>query len=117
MSSYKRKIKIEIPTKQKYTRDDYLKDFEEITKAMLELTRKKNHDYGGESDPFKNFQEFGELGILVRMSDKFARIKTALTEKREYAIRDETIEDTIHDLAVYSIILLIWRRVHNVTNK
>lgn len=97
---------------EKYTRVDYLHDFATITSEMLELTRKKNNDYGGESDPWKNFREFGELGILVRMSDKWARIKSALQEKRELQVSDETVEDTIKDLAVYSIILLIWRRAN-----
>ncbi len=100
-----------------YTRDDYLLDFEDIIKTMLDLTKRKNQDYGGQTDPFKNFKDFGELGILVRMSDKFARIKTALLEKRELQVKDEVIEDTILDLAVYSVILLVYRRAQNVSNK
>jgi len=100
-----------------YTRDDYLKDFAEVTTKMLALTTKKNNDYGGHTDPFKNFNDFGELGILVRMSDKFARIRTALSERRELKVTEETIDDTIFDLAVYTVILYIWRKVHkNVQN-
>ena len=93
-----------------YTRDDYLEDFKAVTNEMLELTTIKNHDYGGHTDPFANFREFGQFGILVRLSDKWKRIKTALWEKREFAVVEETVEDTIKDLAVYAIILLIWRR-------
>lgn len=95
-----------------YPRKQYLISFKLILDSMLNLTIKKNNDYGGETDAFKNFQEFGEFGILVRMSDKWARIKTALKEKRELKVKDETIDDTILDLAVYCIILLIWRKVH-----
>lgn len=100
-----------------YTREDYIRDFTQVTKEMADLTARKNNDYGSHTDPWSNFREFGELGILVRMSDKWKRIKTALQEKREYQVADESVEDTIKDLAVYSIILLLWRRVHKNENK
>ena len=93
----------------KMTRIQYLDAFKDMTTEMLALTTRKNNDYGGTSDPFKNFREFGVLGILVRMSDKWARIKTALVENRELQVKDESIEDTIFDLAVYSVILRIVR--------
>lgn len=92
-------------------RDRYFRHFQAITEEMFTTTKSKNNDYGGADDPFKNFREFGELGILVRMSDKFARIKTALAEKRELLVKDEIIEDTIIDLAVYTVILASWRRM------
>lgn len=98
--------------KPPYTREQYLADFKRVVMEMVELTARKNHDYGGPTDPWKNFQDFGELGILVRMSDKFARIKTALVEKRGLQVSDETVEDTIKDLAVYAVILLLWRQTH-----
>lgn len=115
---YERKDNIQQGLKQmvipgmEYTREDYLHDFEDECKKELELTRKKNNDYGGPVDPWKNFREFGELGILVRMSDKFARLKTALVEKRGLEVNDESVEDTIRDLAIYSKILLLYRRAH-----
>lgn len=92
------------------TRDQYIENFTHVVSEMIDLTRKKNNDYGGATDPWKNFREFGQLGILVRMSDKWARIKSALAEKRELKVSDETVEDTIFDLAVYSVILLLWIR-------
>lgn len=92
-------------------RERYFRHFAKITAEMLDLTRLKNNDYGGPDDPFKNFREFEELGILVRMGDKFARLKTALLEKREFAVTSESIDDTTMDLAVYSAILLAWRRM------
>lgn len=92
-------------------RDRYFKHFRKVTEEMFETTKAKNNDYGGADDPFKNFREFGELGILVRMSDKFARLKTALLEKREFAVASETIDDTSMDLAVYTAILISWRRM------
>ena len=53
--------------KEPWTRERYLLEFKSLTAKMLEITTKKNNDYGGTSDPFKNFRSFEELGILVRM--------------------------------------------------
>lgn len=118
--AYKRNIKLPLntvvlpeKTKKIYTRQDYLNDFEVECKAELELTTRKNHDYGGHSDPFKNFRLFGELGILVRMSDKFSRLITAIHEQREFKVSEETIDDTIRDLSVYTKILKIYRKRKN----
>jgi hypothetical protein len=91
-------------------REEYLAAFQEATRDMLAITSKKNNDYGGPVDPWKNFRDFGEVGIVVRMSDKFARIKTALVEKRDFEVADETIEDTLLDLANYAIICLLYHR-------
>lgn len=93
-----------------WTREQYLREFQALTAKMLEITTKKNNDYGGHTDPFKNFRDFEELGILVRMSDKFARLRTALAEKREFQVSDETVEDTALDLANYALLLICYRR-------
>ena len=92
------------------TSKEYLDSFEKITGEMLALTTKKNADYANENDAFANFRTFGELGILVRMSDKFARLKTALYDRKSMSASDETVEDTILDLATYAILLLSYRR-------
>lgn len=97
-------------TDKPWTRDQYLSFFKETTDRMYETTKRKNHDYGGAEDPFKNFREFGVMGILVRISDKWARIKTALKEKRTLQVLDETVEDTLLDLAVYCILCVAWLR-------
>lgn len=81
---------------------------------MHETTVKKNKDYCGQSgDPFHNFKLVDTLGItdpgtaiLVRMSDKMARISSLLKNKAQ--VQDETILDTCIDLANYAVILAIW---------
>jgi hypothetical protein len=93
-----------------WSRERYLEEFQVLTAKMLEITTKKNNDYGGSTDPFKNFRTFEELGILVRMSDKFARLQTALVEKRGFQVSDESVEDTCLDLANYALLLLCYRR-------
>lgn len=97
-------------TRTPWTREAYLREFQSLTTRMLEITTKKNNDYGGATDPFKNFRDFQELGILVRMSDKFARLRTAIVEKRAFEVVDESVEDTCIDLANYALLLLCYRR-------
>jgi hypothetical protein len=91
------------------TREQLIDKHRELTLRMARITETKNNDYGSSDDPFANFREFGELGFLVRMSDKWKRIKTALYEKRDLQVADETIEDTLLDLANYCLLLLCWR--------
>ena len=98
------------PARTPWTREDYLREFRGLTAKMLDITTKKSSDYGGTSDPFKNFRTFEELGILVRMSDKFARLRTAIQEKRKFEVADESVEDTCLDLANYALLLLCYRK-------
>jgi hypothetical protein len=93
-----------------WNRKEYLENFAGITKEMLELTTKKNNDYASDDDPFRNFKAFEELGILVRMNDKFARLRNALYDRKDMAVSSETVEDTILDLATYAVLLLCYRR-------
>lgn len=91
---------------------DYLKEFKGVTDKMLSIVTKKNKDYAGTEDAFKNFkmcEALGlcsmEKGILVRMSDKMTRISNLLEKDPDVA--SESIIDTLIDLAAYSIILIL----------
>lgn len=86
--------------------------FEHINQSFtdgLELIRKKNTDYSGLIDPFKNFRSAEVIGvgvdkaILVRILDKIARISNLLD--KEAKVDDESIDDTLLDLINYSAIL------------
>lgn len=84
----------------------YKKKLEEL----LYITLSKNYDYAGSEKFFANFELAEELGIckteeafLVRMSDKFSRICRLI--KKDAKVKDETIQDTLIDLANYSILL------------
>lgn len=77
--------------------------FKNITDNMFNLYKAKNTDYG--SSVHKTYQEFGLTSFLVRLSDKLNR---AITLNRQDAmVKDEKIEDTLMDLANYSILALI----------
>lgn len=88
-----------------------IKRVEEFYWKGIATIRKKNHDYAGD-DFFKNFKMTESLGIvgteqwfLVRMCDKLSRLATLIGEKREAKVSDESVEDTLLDLANYSWLL------------
>jgi len=103
-------LKNTIADVQAWTREDYLREFTKLTDSMVALTKRKNADYAGDSDPFRNFREFGTMGFLVRMSDKWSRIKNLVGSDKAPQVKDETVEDTLLDLATYSLLLICWLR-------
>ena len=89
--------------------------FYELLDELKEIHSRKNHDYAGEGDPLKNFRMSENMGIpawkgcLIRISDKFSRL-CSFAKKEKYEVKDESIEDTLMDLAIYSIIDIILYR-------
>ncbi len=94
-------------------RQEYLDFHATQCTRMLEITRKKNADYTGDSgDPFFNFTRVEAMGIastpqgfLTRMLDKFARI-TSFAQKGKLEVEDESVQDTLLDLANYCILMM-----------
>lgn len=77
--------------------------FKKITEDMYELFKRKNTDYGNSAH--KTYEEFGLISFLVRLSDKLNRAVTL--NKQDAMVQDEKIEDTLMDMANYSILALI----------
>lgn len=70
----------------------------EICKEINNLYERKNHDYG---DSFhQTFVEEGMAMARIRLGDKFSRFKT-LSRGGEQKVNDESIRDTLIDLANY----------------
>lgn len=80
-----------------------------IAGDVVDLLCKKHKDYGS-----GNINAFGEVGILVRVSDKIARLKHLYTENvvriSMPSPENESIDDTWLDLAGYAILALMLRR-------
>ena len=74
---------------------------QEMTSIMIDRQRKYGH---------RNILEFGEMGILVRASDKLARLKNFYIDKQGQEVSDESLDDTWTDLANYAIISLMLRK-------
>ena len=68
------------------------------------LYAKKNHDYG---DSFhQTYLEEGMAMPRIRLSDKLNRFKS-LTRKNTRQVEDESIRDTLIDLANYAIMTIL----------
>jgi hypothetical protein len=92
-------------TRGKVTREELYKVHDTVCREALTLMRAKNVDYANESDPFRNFRTFGLLGIVVRLSDKLARLHSLVERGLDQnAVRDETYADTVRDIVNYAII-------------
>ena len=75
----------------------------EITNELKEIYQSKNADYG---DAFgETFQKLGIVSAVTRISDKTNRLMSLTQNDRQ--VEDETLEDTLMDLANYAIMTLI----------
>jgi len=93
-------------------RDELYKLHKELASQAFQLMERKNHDYAGKDggDPFANFRRCealglcsSEIGVLVRISDKLARL-TTFTKDGELKVKDEGVKDTILDLINYCVL-------------
>jgi hypothetical protein len=73
---------------------------QEILSEMVSVFAAKNADYGNA------FRLWGPAGLVVRIGDKYLRIKQLL-ECGNARVRDEKMADTAIDLANYSVMLLM----------
>lgn len=78
-----------------------------ICEEMNKTYTKKHSDYGNSFGKFRD--KFPQVAILMRTYDKFCRLEELLSGK-ERLVEDETIEDTLLDLANYCIMELVERR-------
>nr|WP_246582909.1 nucleotide modification associated domain-containing protein [Clostridium mobile] len=75
----------------------------EICTELNELYKRKNHDYG---DSFgKTYEEYGAVMAAIRLEDKLQRFRRLI--KAESKVKDESIRDTLIDLANYAIMTII----------
>lgn len=98
-----------IPDIQKNDGDIHKKDsvvhHREICNLLNDIYAQKNHDYG---DSFHlMFWEEGMAMARIRLGDKFNRFKTLTTCDDEWAVSDESIRDTLLDLANYAIMTVM----------
>ena len=86
--------------------EDKVRKHERICKELNDIDARKNKDYG---DSFgRSFAEYGMTMPCIRLDDKLQRLKN-LTRNGSASVNDESIEDTLLDLANYAIMTLIER--------
>ncbi len=83
---------------------DNLKKFDKITRKQRETYERKNTDYG---DSFNiSLDKFGLIAFVVRAGDKMSRIESLVG--KQALVGDESMKDTISDLANYCTMALMW---------
>jgi|SRR5579871_4931217 len=84
--------------------------FHNLLREIGDLHDLKQADYGSQRDPFANVRASEDFGIpawvgtMVRANDKMHRIKAFAQAK---VLKNESVRDSLMDLAVYSLMALI----------
>lgn len=87
--------------------------FKNYTDNLANVLQSKNKAYG---DSFtKSVDKYGLSVIGVRLSDKYNRIEHLITN-HELKENDESLEDTLLDMAGYSILALKYLEEHKDEN-
>lgn len=75
-----------------------------ICNQLNAIYERKNHDYG---DSFaKSYREYGMTMPCIRLEDKLNRLK-ALVKSGSAQVTDESLRDTLLDLANYAIMTVL----------
>lgn len=82
--------------------------FTDIAIECIELYAKKNADYGNSFDA--NMDKFGNVVATIRIGDKYSRLEQLTKSGNKANVNDESIDDTLIDLACYAIMTLSYRR-------
>ena len=84
---------------------DNVKVHDRICLELNNIYEKKNADYG---NSFENsLDKHGMIAGIVRMDDKMSRL-ISLNSKNEQQVMDESLRDTLMDLANYAIMSVMW---------
>lgn len=88
-------------------------EFLKILDELKAMHFRKSADYGSDGDAFSNFRSAAEAGVepwrgvMVRAFDKVSRIKAFM---RSGSLKNESVEDSLLDLASYAMAALALRR-------
>lgn len=77
----------------------------QLCQELNDLYTRKNHDYG---DSFhQTFLEEGFAMARIRLSDKLNRFKTLSRQSVQSEVTDESMRDTLIDLANYALMTIL----------
>lgn len=98
-----------------YYSDDKIELHKILCNELNDTYNKKNHDYG---DSFgETFKKLGIISAVTRISDKYNRLVSLCTlPEEERMVKDETISDTLLDMANYCIMTEIELRRNKYNN-
>lgn len=89
--------------------------FRKLAVALASQYQRKNEAYG---DSFgKSVKRYGIISALTRMSDKWNRLESLLIDGNKNGVNDESVDDTLLDLATYCIMTVLATRSNDELNK
>ena len=98
------------------------REFDDVLDELKMLHDAKNHDYATEDNPYANLERVASIGVepwrgvVIRLCDKFMRVEQ-FCRSGELAVKSESLEDTLMDIANYSILaLILYRREQELDN-
>lgn len=90
---------------EQLTLDEPIPNHAIVCQELTETYKKKNADYG---NSFANsLDKHGLIAGIIRMDDKMSRL-ISLNSKKEQQVMDESLRDTLMDLANYAIMSVMW---------
>ncbi len=93
-------------------KQDRVQLHKDICKELNDIYQCKNHDYG---DSFnETFNKLGIISAVTRITDKHNRLVSLCTlPEEERKVKDESISDTLIDMANYCIMTEMALRMKN----
>lgn len=94
---------------------DKVQKHKEICQELNKIYAKKNHDYGNSFG--ETFDKLGIVSAVTRISDKYNRLVSLCTKsEEERKVKDESITDTLVDMANYCIMTIIELHKDDIEN-
>ena len=75
-----------------------------ILKRMDETHTRKNSDYGDAA--YKGYKKFGDYYFMVQLHNKYQRLESLTIGNKTQQVNDESIDDTLLDMANYAVMYL-----------
>lgn len=99
-----------------FSEEERIKTHDDICDSIKLTYANKHHDYGPSFE--KSYYEFGWIAPYVRMDDKMSRLKSLFSKgEANRKVSDESLYDTLIDLANYSIMLATELKLQHKSNK
>lgn len=98
---------------------DGVTEYLSVIKGLEDVARRKGHDYGGANflGALLSSEKLGvkpSLGSLLRADQKWNRVCTLISQGEQTAKVDESVDETISDMANYLIYVLVLRKLERL---
>lgn len=87
---------------EEHSRDYY--GYSNIIRRMDDTHARKNSDYGDAA--YQGYKELGDAYYIVQLHNKLSRLKSLTIQNRKQQVRDESIDDTLMDMANYAVMFI-----------